>query len=88
MWVPPAGSIRLHVVQVARARSPVIPKRMRMDEEPLRPLAAEVNKAAEAARRAASRTSQEVAPLTRGREVSAPLGSEDPGLQSTSQLWL
>ena len=69
MWVLAAGSLRLHVMQVARARSPVIPKRMRMDEEPLRPLAAEVNKAAEAARRAASRTTQEVASLTRSPAV-------------------
>ena len=90
MWVPPAGSFRVHVMQVARARSPVIPKRMRMDEEPLRPLAAEVNKAAEAARRAASRSSQEVASQTRGRAVASnpPLnyGSEPPSLTRCALL--
>ena len=46
-------------LQIIRARSPVIPKRMRMDEE--RP-GNDVMRAAQAARRAASKVSVEVEP--------------------------
>ena len=66
-------------MQVIRARSPVIPKRMRMDEE--QP-GADLNKAAQAARRAASRVTAGVGIYNPTKDYSSERSTLCPSSES------
>ena len=63
-------------MQALRVRSPVIPKRMRMDEERPQNIAAEISRAAESARKAASRASVEAGHSNSQHSTCLPISIE------------